>query len=605
MLKPKQVAGIIQTHKEKSKHERVQWDKYRSWYLSEYWKEEGELPSGAGDAGDEEVNFETNYPYAYVDTMIANVCPTNPQMTVMARQADLRAVAQFREAVINDTLRRNKTHTLLWKQATNAALCGRGFLKTVWNFPRSTVDYYSVDPRFVMYDQAAAKWEDIRYIMEVTVLTKAEFQKRTKPQGPDEGALYNPEVAKKARFGGYPSWLRDNVRNKSMINEASKAVYDWVTVYEFYDFEGEGRYYHMLDGVETPLFEGDLPYRYTDNPFVQLVFNDNMVDLGGVSDVRLIASSQERLNEIDTLELWHAAASNPVLLVQTGLVDAPEQIMTALRDANQPGSMVGIPGKANAPLHDLIGHTPTPQFQPSFDKMRDRATHTIEFILGIPQYSRGVVGVADVATEVALADTSTRTRNGRRIKAVEDVIKQLGTNTIGLYEEYLDEDTILPIRLTDSVEVLEVTREMLAARSDDSEEHPMDYDYDAVPFSPTENHRLIQLQKIQQYMELLLQSQQVDQDKLIVKLLQLLGLTDILRKEPPTPAAPPGMEAMAGMMGAGAPPDPSMAGGDLPPGVQEPAPAPLPVGGPGAPSPTQNVTAGFQGAAQGFTGAPF
>ena len=162
----------------------------------------------------------------------------------------------------------------------------------------------------------------------------------------------------------------------------------------------------MLDGVETPLFEGDLPYRYTKNPFIQLVFNDNMVDLGGVSDVRLIASSQERLNEIDTLELWHAAASNPVLLVQTGLVDAPEQIMTALRDANQPGSMVGIPGKANAPLHDLIGHTPTPQFQPSFDKMRDRATHTIEFILGIPQYSRGVVGVADVATEVALADTS-------------------------------------------------------------------------------------------------------------------------------------------------------------------------------------------------------
>ena len=178
MLKPKQVAGIIQTHKAKSKHERVQWDKYRSWYLSEYWREEGALPSGAGDAGDEEVNFETNYPYAYVDTMIANVCPTNPQMTVMARQTDLRAIAQFREAVINDTLRRNKTHTLLWKQATNAALCGRGFLKTVWNFPRSTVDYYCVDPRFVMYDQAAAKWEDIRYIMEVTVLTKAEFQKR-------------------------------------------------------------------------------------------------------------------------------------------------------------------------------------------------------------------------------------------------------------------------------------------------------------------------------------------------------------------------------------------------------------------------------------------
>jgi len=592
-LTPKQVSGIIQTQRAKSRRERGSWDKWRSWYLSEYWRSSIDLPSGAEPTlSEDEVNFETNYPYAYIDTMIANICPTNPQLTVMARRDKLREVAQFREALINDTLKRNKTHTLLWKMATNAAICGRGFLKAVWNFNQETVDFFVIDPRYVLYDQSAPRWRDLRYLIEVTVLTRSEFQRRTKRKG-RKGATYNAKVAEKAQFGGFPSWLADNVRNQQMINNASKEVYDWVTVYEFYDFEGDGKYYHMLDNVEEPLFEGELPYRYVRNPFTQLIFNDNMVDLGGVSDVKLISSIQERLNEIDTLELWHAHSSTPVMLVNTGLVDNPEVITTALRDANEPGSMVAVSGKANAPLRDLIGQTPTPQFQPSFSKMRERCTQTIEFILGIPQYSRGVVGVADVATEVALADTSTRTRNGRRIKAMEDVIKSLGNAIIGLYEEFLSDETVLPIRLTDSREILEVTREMLGARDERKPyEHPMDYDYEAVPYSPTENHKLIQLQKIQQYMGLLAESPQVDREKLVMKLLDLLGLNEVLRRDQPGAAQPQPQQPQPGMMPGmppGAPPvpmDPSMMGGDMPPGVQEPPPVAMPAGGPGSPAAT-------------------
>ena len=157
---------------------------------------------------------------------------------------------------------------------------------------------------------------------------------------------------------------------------------------------------------------------------------------------------------------------------------------------------------------------------------------------------------------------------------------------MGLYEEFLDEETVLPIRLTDSREVLEVTRELLATRDQaDDREHPMDFDYDAVPFSPTENHKLIQLQKIQQYMELLLQSPQVDKERLVVKLLELLGLTDILQRgEPPAPQPPPGAPMPPGAPGM-PPQDPSMAGGDLPPGTQEMPVPPLPAGGPGGPAP--------------------
>ena len=584
-LTHKQVRGIIETHKSKTRVERTSWDRWRSWYLSEYWRGSSDLPQGSGEIlGEEEINFETNYPYAYIDTMIANICPTNPQVSVLAKKEDLREVAKFREALINDTMSRNETHRLLWKTATHTAICGRGFLKTVWSFSKNTVEFFCIDPRFVFFDMSAPRWEDIRYLIEVTVLTKAEFKDRTK-QKKGRGAMYRPKVAEKADFGGYPTWLRDRVRSQSQVNAASVGVYDWVTVYEVYDFSGEGRYYHMLEDVEEPLFEGELPYRYVRNPFVMLQFNDNMSDLGGMSDVKLISSLQERLNEIDTLELWHAHSSTPVLLVNTGLVDNPETITTALRDAAEPGSMVAVMGKASAPLRDLIGQTPTPQFQPSFNRMRERCTQVIEFVLGIPQYSRGVVGVADVATEVALADTATRTRNGRRIKAVEDLVGALGNHIVGLFEEFLPNDTILPLRLTDSREILEVTRESLRARDErNPEEGPMDYDYSAIPYSPTENHSLIQLQKVQQYLPLLLESPQVGKEKLVLKLLELLQMTDIMQEAPPQPEMPMGMPPQEQMM----PPAPggdTLVTGALPPGTQEQPIPPLPAGGPGAPAP--------------------
>ncbi len=576
-LNGRQIQSLIRIHRNKNRVERTHWDRWRSWYLSEYWSSESDSPSGSENlySTNEDINIETNYPYAYIDTMIANICPTNPQVTVMARNDQLRDSARFREALINDTFRRNKLHRQLWKTATNGSICGRGFIKTLWSFNKRSVEFVVVDPRYIFFDLTAQKWEDIRYLVEVTILTKDEFKKRTKRKG-KKGATYNAKVAEKANFGGFPSWLKDQVRSDTSVGQASQQVYDWVTVYEVYDFTGDGRYYHVLEDQEVPLFEGQLPYRYVRNPFSMLTFNDNMTNLGGVSDVKLISSIQERLNEIDTLELWHAHSSNPVLMVNTGLVDNPEQIITALRDATQPGSMIQLMGKANAPIRDLIGQTPVPTLTPSFQVMRERCTQIIEFILGIPAYSRGVVGVADVATEVALADTSTRTRNGRRIKSVEDTVSSLGRNTIGLYEEFLDQSTTLPLRLTGSREVLEATRESLALEDSRPDyEHPMDYDYDAVPFSPTENHRLVQLQKIQNYLPILLEAQQVDKEKLITKLLDLLQMNDILATGQPATQNVPNMQGPQGQQSTD-----TIASGALPTGIEQPLP-PAPGGGAG------------------------
>ena len=605
MLDRDKIRGLIETHRAKASTEQTEWDQMRAWYSSEVW-EGGETPQGAGGMGaDDELSMETNYPYAFVDTMVANICPTNPEVTVDARRKSLHEAARYRQALINDTLSRLGGHRILWRAATMAAVYPRSFVKAVWNFRRRSPDYINLDPRHVWYDMSVNRWEDIRYVIEVTVMTKADFESRIRrvdeETGEEEG-MYDPEVAEKARFGGYPEWLRDKSQDRAMMHEASKEVFEWTTIYEVYDFSGEGRYYHYLDEQDDPLFDGEIPYRFVRNPFYLLSFNDNLSDIGGLSDVKLIKPVLERLNELDTLMLWFAQTAIPITLVNTGLVDNPEHIQTQLRDATSPGSIVSVHGKANARISDIVGHTQTPGLSPEFMASRDRCIQVIEFILGIPQYSRGVVGVTDVATEIALADSATRTRNGRRMKEVYDLISWQAQTIVGLYEEFLAEDDILPIRLLGSADALEITRasmmarEILAARG----EEPLEYDYKAVAYSPTENNRLVQLRNVGQYYDMLAQSPVVDQERLARKLLELLQMEDVSKDPAQMEAEKQAMEQeQTAQMPPGEPvpsEEDTRATGALPPGT-EPALPPSPI--------TGGAIQGGEGQMAGFGGAPF
>ena len=600
-LTKKQLRGLIDTHRAKSHIDQGDWDRVRSWYTSDAWGSSKDAPQGAGGvAADDDISMETNYPYAFVDTMVANICPNNPEITVNARRKHLHEAAKYREALINDTFRRTRGHRILWRVATMSSVYPRSFVKTVWNFRKKSPDFIALDPRSVWFDMSVDRWEDIRYLIEVTVLTREDFNSRTKGKGKKTDSIYNPEVAEKAQFGAYPEWLRDRQRDQSLLNESSKEVFEWVTVYEVYDFSDEGRYYHYTEEQDEPLFAGEMPYRFVRNPFYRVSFNDNLTDIGGLSDVKLIAPVLERLNELDTLMLWFAQTSIPITLVNSSLCDNPERVRSQLRDATAPGSIVEVAGKSNATISDIIGTTSTPSLSPEFVSSRDRCIQVIEFILGIPQYSRGVVGVTDVATEVALADTATRTRNGRRQKEIYDLLSWMGQGTVGLYEEFLAEDEILPVRLLGDPKMLEITRASMMAREilDARGEEPLEYDYEAVPYSPTENNRLVQLRNIQQFFPMLQQDPNVDQAGLVRKLLELLQMEDILKDEEQLKQEAAQAQQAAQTQAPPQPGQPSagqdtIATGALPPGADVPLP-PNPMGGAGHPSPVQ-----------GFGGAPF
>ena len=606
MLEKKQLRGLIETHRAKSHIEQRRWDRMRSWYTSEA-SQSGDRPHGDSTSVDEELSMETNYPYAFVDTMVANISPGNPEVTVNARRRELHEAAKYREALINDTLRRVGGHRTIWRAATMASIYPRAFVKSVWNFRRRSPDFLNVDPRHVWFDMSVTRWEDIRYLIEVTVMTREDFNSRVMGEGKKEGETYNPIVAEKASFGGYPEWLRDREKDRSLMTEASKEVFEWVTVYEIYDFSGEGHYYHYLDEQDEPLFEGEMPYRFVRNPFHMLTFNDNLSDIGGLSDVQLIQPVLERLNELDTLLLWFAQTSIPITVINTGLVDNPERIRSQLQEATSPGSIVEISGKANASIRDIIGSTTTPGLSPEFIQTRDRCIQVIEFILGIPAYSRGVVGVTDVATEVALADTATRTRNGRRMKEIYDLVSWEAKAITGLSEEFLADDDILPIRLLGKNDVVQITRasmqarEVFAARGED----PLEYDYEAVPYSPTENNRLVQLRNLQQFFPLLAENPIVDQERLLRKLLELLQMEDVSKSAEEIEQEQQQQQMQEQQMAAAAQAMPqgaavpseedTRATGALPPGTEPTLP----------PSPLDGGPIQGGGSMAGFGGAPF
>ena len=599
----KQKKAIIATHKKHMQKQVQTWNRYRRWYQSKFWGGEGEdLPQGAirEEEGPEDVSFETNYPYAFVDTMIANICPLYPRVTVNARRDELRGEAKVREALINETFRKNRTHQRLWKLTTHASVYQRGVLKVVWDQRRKRPKFRNIDPRRFFFDMSAEEWDEARYVVEVTTMTKDEFARMAK-QG-----VYKNVKMEDVTFGSYPQWLRDHKQDASLIQKGAQDVFKWITIYEFYDLTPGGGFCHIVDSMEEPLFSDALPYAFVPNPFILLTLNDNLEDLGGMSDVQLIAPLQEQLNETDTLELMHARASIPIAMINDNALDQPDKFDDAWRNGSQPGSYVHVAVREPYSVMDALRWSQVPSMVPGFTAMRERATQTIEFILGIPQYSRGVVGTSDVATEVALADTATRTRNGRRQKQVYDVLSWLAEATVGLYEEFMPDNETLHIRLVGRQQTVTVDRDAAGFQELKAElgETPLDYDYEAVPYSSAENNRLVQLRNLRENWNALMlgvQTGTVDQTALMDKLLELLMMADIAadQSQAQAPMMPPGAFVPPGGEPAPTGGEDTIASGALPPGTEPVMPAADGGGagaGFGAPTP---VVRGEQGFPQG------
>lgn len=590
----------IESWKNKNRQFRDELEKQAQSYRTMYY------PRDSGTTGalafDDALTVETNYYFAFADTLVAQVVPPNPQVTIAANRRALEGPAKFREALVNKVFEKERLSEKLWKLVTRGVIWPRCFLKVVWSEERQRPIFRVVNPHYIFFDMNAEDYEDIRYVIEVTPITRADFTKRLKKKG-KKGGFYRTDAVDDVEFGKWPKWLEpdnDWADNPSVAEERPINVvrdeYEWTVIYEVYDFKAK-KFYHFADETERPLMATDLPYEFLTNPYYMLTFNDNLRDLGGMSDAELIFPTVERLNELQSLKMWHAKASIPATVIHEGLVDDPDAFTDAYESIDGPGQAISLSAKPRVSISEVLGHTPVPSLAVEWNSAEDRLESIIEFVLGLPAYARGEVGQSDVATELALTDTATRTRNARRQKAVYNVIAWAARSVVGLFQEFMDEGQHIPARLVDGADEVLINREMMSfpEKADD----PWTYDYAAHPFNASELNDVVQLKQFEVFLPVLLQAAaegHLDQRELYKKLLDLLHMPNLLSDKPPEPQGQ-GMPGMEGMP-PGMPPGGMQAAGGASPGMPTAAQAPMIGGEVMSGTGAQSVPGGLEGGAQ-------
>lgn len=533
--------AVIETQKKKMQQVRETWAGDVSAYQSRHFAHQGITETNPGTSSDDELVMENNWLFAFVDTLVANISPPNPATTIVARREELEDAAKLREALINDVFKREKMHAKMWRMVTRAAIYPRAFMKVVWNPFKNRPRIRILSPQYVFYDNTVEDWEDVRYVVEVTVLTETEFKARVGKKG-KKGVNYRTDAEEGIQFKGYPDWLlKDGSLAENDEFKAAAESMKWVVVYEYYDFV-ENKFLHIAEGCNVPLFEGELPYWHVRNPYYMLTFNDNLEDIGGMSDAQLVRPSIQALNETTTLQLAYAQATIPKTIVHEGLIDDVDDFVAALEQATTPAAIIRAKVRQNAHVSQAIGHTPTPSMAIEFSRTIMELRELIEFILGIAAYQRGGLGHSDVATELALSDTAIRTRNSRRQKAVYDVIGWAAATIIGLYTQFLPEESEIPLRMGYSKSLLVTRAGMAMPELPEGDEEPIPddvfaFDYEAQPFNAQEGNSVVQLKTLIEMLPVLMQNPYIDQYGLTRWLLELQHATKILMSEEEVQAA--------------------------------------------------------------------
>jgi hypothetical protein len=618
-----QMRGLITAHMNIAQKEAREFDLYIRAYLSEFYSAEqkGETDVGLEDL---EPTAEVNFLFPHVDQMVASVVPTNPMVNVKPKKEAKAEAARAREALINDNFKRQEMHRKCWSLARRASIMRQALLKATWDERCRGPRFRVLTPKTVWYDPNAEDWDDLRYVIEMVVLPKEEFERRVKKRGPgNEQARYPAKVTKQVQVEGYPAWLKGDPEKSSNGLETARSVLEYYVIFEFWDLsEPQSRFYHIHLNADSPLFAGDSPYRWLRNPYRSLTFIDNLEDARGAADAKLVFPAIEQMNNLDSLRLQHALRTVPVTLVDGSKIQNADDLTDALTDVDTAGAFVKVDMLDNGlPLASALYTPAAPSLSPDFERSRATLDGSIQRTLAIAPFARGEIGHAVVATEAALADSNLRTRAGFRQKEVFDVVGWAAKASIALYMEFLEPGEQVFARLMDTDEYLTLDREVLefpiAAADPDGveyfrdaqgnviapEDDELSFDYDVTVYSPAEQTKQTKLKAINDSFPVLQQmigAGMVDPDKFASFYLDLLDMRHVKAARQAGMQGAQDMTAVGAALqgGQGGPAQPSVSGdtiatGALPDGTEVPI-SPTSEGGPGAgkKAPAAQVPAG-------------
>jgi hypothetical protein len=575
-MKGEIVKELVRVHRTKTENEAKVWDKYLRWYRGGFYSGgSAEVPAIDPVTGYEydseavsEPTLETNYLFAFIDSMIAVAGLPNAEVQVRAKIPELNELAQIRAAYIRDVFDQNDITSILWQYQSLASICGRAFLKVGWNARRHRPIIRVVDPRRLFYDRKAQHWDDVRYVIELIVISRSEWDARFKNGTWKKNDNIKFKKQNQKQYNNAEN--QDNAKTPKLGN-VKGGLYDFTFVYEVYDFSSNS-YSQWAEGSwDEPLLETEMDKRL-DNPFTPLIYNSDLRGLTGVSDAQLIEKPLRVLNEIDTLELRYALASIPFPIMDTSKLDKPEEAIAMFQQASNPQALVPLDVPEGTRISDILTWSQAPPNNPSFYRMREQARNVIEYVLALPSFARGVVGAADVATEVALAEQATRSRNGRRQTTLRRAVAAVGMKTLAIAAVALGERAEFNVRTSED-EVKKFSPATI--RFEDMYMEELTYDYEFVTASPPESAKSVIFQNLQTIMPLITDPM-MDKRKILADLLHMLGLPKDRMKSAEKMAqeaqaqAQAQAQTMQQTQGVASDPLQAMAGGQTPQSVSVP-----------------------------------
>ena len=563
------VHNCIEEHKRARGSEVQKWDYDAQLYRSEdpaASNDDATLAYYGVEDDEEDERFDRNELFAFLDQLVATVCPPNPEVTIKARRRPMRNAAKFRELLINEVFEMETLAIKLWKAVGRACIFPRAFLKATWSKKKARPKVRVVNPHFVFYDEMASEWEDVKYVAEVKMLTRGEFMARVKKSKRGKGDyLLSPEMLQKVSFGDHERWMQhhDSSGLYSGSGSNAKRAYKWVPVVEFYDLSSR-TLYHFVEGLPDPVYEAPLPYQLHDNPYYMLAFNDNLKNNNGLSDASLVRPTLNRLNDLNALQMWHIKSGIPIPVLHEGLTDDPDDFAAQYRSARGPGDIIKLAAQPRVRIEEVLSHTPVPQLPVEWQQVSQQMLDVIERILGLPGFARGQVGQTDVATEAAMAGDSVRTRNARRQKIIYLAIEWLSRAIINLFIEFMPSDSTIPMQLMEDGPEVSVSRRLLgfgmpsdgAVEGDD----PWDYKFSALAYNGDEDNRIVRLKNLTELLPNLVQNPEINQRRLWQEVLGLVKMDRVLNTAEETQQAAQAQQAaMAPEEAMGAtPPGPDM-----------------------------------------------
>jgi hypothetical protein len=592
--------GLLSMHKSRYYQEASRWRTYMAWYRSR--SEEADNDSAISptyvpddrdpdedpytmDSDSDDLRFQKNYTFAYVDTMRSMVVPNKMQPEVHALDPAQQDAADDRTAYLENIFKREKMVRQMKRCASLASLFGRAYTKIVWDHRQKRVRYHTIHPRYIWADPYAEQWEDVRYVIELTVVSWAEFSRRRKKDYlPTGKALYSTRASGRIKADRFPSWLITSADDKKLSdsdtgNDAAK----WVLIYEIWDFVEDKLHHAATPGASNDdgprdveiIYTSDLPYKHLRNPYKELVFNESLDDRLGIPDPQLYEHTQKRLDEMSAIEMQFSHQSVPYAVLNKGAVKDPTAVIEQLQVAGGPMKVLLLDIKSEflsgpAGINSVLGHTPTPQLAPQFTGMRQELMRNIEFVLGLPGYARGQGGTSKVATDLALIDQATQDRAGERLSRVVDIAVDIARDTMALVEEMASTEFKQRVRRNvDSYRV--ITKKSMGLQGFMSIDEL--YDYDITITERPDTTRALLMQKLLPVIELLLTMYPQIAPKLIVRILALLGFSDMIEEKdleqllaqaqpmaPPAPGEAPPEEGAPMPPEAAMPPGPPVGG---------------------------------------------